>query len=286
MTESIEDSFTDVWTGFLEILPQIVFATAIFFFALVVGVWVGWLARRATAVRSDDALLSRFFGRIARWATIGLGLALALRVVGLGGMAAGLLAGAGVTAFVLGFAFKDIGENFLAGIILAFNRPFGIGDTIESEEHFGEVKGLNLRYLHLKTFDGRDVYLPNATILTTPLVNYTRDGLIRQEFTVGIDYADDIESARETILRTVRAHEAVLDDDPPFVTVDRLATSTIELKVRFWADTEDYRKATLVLRGDVMARVKEALLEDGFGLPADIVELKHLGPIAVETVKG
>ncbi|HET8830308.1 MAG TPA: mechanosensitive ion channel domain-containing protein, partial [Pelobium sp.] len=84
---------------------------------------------------------------------------LALYAGGLGAIAGGILAAAGASAVVLGFAFKDIGENFIAGFILAFSRPFNVNDTVMISDVFGKVKALELRYTKIKTFDGKDVYI-------------------------------------------------------------------------------------------------------------------------------
>ena len=85
-------------------------------------------------------------------------LLLVLTIIGLGGVATGLLSGAGVGAFVIGFAFKDIGENFLAGILMAFDRPFNVGDTVELGGEKGKVIALNLRNTQVKSFDGIRIF--------------------------------------------------------------------------------------------------------------------------------
>ena len=222
----------------------------------------------------DDPLLVRFLARAFKIVLVIIGLLLALQVVGLGGVAAGVLAGAGLSAFVLGFALKDIAENFLAGIILSFDRPFDLQDTITIDGYTGQVISLDFRTSQIKTFDGKDIYIPNAIILKEPLTNFTRDGLIRLEFVVGIDYDDNIAEAIKLISDTLLKEDEVLKDNPPYAIVDQLATSTVNLRIYFWADTTDYKKGINLLKGRVVAAVKEALLDKGFGLPADIQELK------------
>ena len=107
---------------------------------------------------------------------------------------------AGASVIVLGFAFKDIAENFIAGVILSFNRPFHINDTVQIEEVFGKVKSMEFRYTKTATFDGRNVYIPNADILTKPVVNFTEDGFFRTDFLVGITYENNIEEAKKIIM--------------------------------------------------------------------------------------
>ncbi|HUH28158.1 MAG TPA: mechanosensitive ion channel family protein [Gelidibacter sp.] len=214
---------------------------------------------------------------------------IALRAAGMGGIATAILTAAGASAIVFGFAFKDIGENFIAGVILAFNRPFDVDDTVEIGDDFGKVKNLEFRYTKLKTFDGKDVYIPNSDVLRKPVTNYTEDGFFRWNFIIGIAYEDDIQGAKKTILDTLRKEPKVIEDDEHenFVIEEELATSTVNLKVFFWVDTKDFRRMALITKGNVIRNVKEALEKNGYYLPADIQEIKLYGgekgfPIRVE----
>jgi small conductance mechanosensitive channel len=275
------------WTQFLYVLPRLVAAAV-----LMAAVWVGasrlrtWLAAKI-APHADDPLLTDFLTQIGRWLLVGVGLILALNILGLSQLVSGMLAGLGLSAFVVGFAFKDIAENFLAGILLAFNRPFGINDTIQVKDMFGRVTQLNLRTTVIITFDGRDISIPNAIVLKEPLINFTHNGYIRQEFVVGLDYNSDAQKAIELMLSIVRQEPDVYQGDgkQPFAAVQELATSTVNIKVYFWTTTDSYRKGVLVLRGRIMNTIKEKLLAQGFGLPADIVELQFpAAPVQVATV--
>jgi len=275
------------WTQFLYVLPRLVAAAV-----LMAAVWVGasrlrtWLAAKI-APHADDPLLTDFLTQIGRWLLVGVGLILALNILGLSQLVSGMLAGLGLSAFVVGFAFKDIAENFLAGILLAFNRPFGINDTIQVKDMFGRVTQLNLRTTVIITFDGRDISIPNAIVLKEPLINFTQNGYIRQEFVVGLDYNSDAQKAIELMLRIVRQEADVYQGEgkQPFAAVQELATSTVNIKVYFWTTTDSYRKGVLVLRGRIMNTIKEQLLAQGFGLPADIVELQFpAAPVQVAAV--
>lgn len=138
---------------------------------------------------------------------------------------------------------------------------------------------MNFRYSHIKTFDGREIYIPNSDVLTKPVENYTADGFYRVDFTVGIGYEDDIVAAKKVIQDILDGNTEIVSDDDHenFVIEDELAASTVNLKVYFWVDTVDYRRASRVLRGSVIREVKEALFSQGFNLPADIKELKSYG---------
>lgn len=264
----------EYWEKFLFLLPNLLVAFLILFIALWLAAKVKLFLESRLQNKSHDQITTKYIALISKWAVIIIGLLLILNTLGLSGLAGGLLASAGVSALVIGFAFKDIAENFLAGLILAFNRPFEIQDTIQVNELSGKVLALDLRTTHIITFDSRDIFIPNGTILNSAVTNLTKNGLIRFDFIVGIDYHDNIQDAIDLIEKTALGVEGVLRRDPPYATVDELSTNTVNIKVFFWAETDDYKKGVVLLKGKIMQEITQALLSNGFGLPANIQELK------------
>ena len=277
--ETISEAFQEFYKNFIEQLPGIGLGLLIIILGVLIGIWMGRFFTRRISARTSDPLMSRFLGKAIRFFIIITAIMLALKAAGLGGIATGILTAAGASAVVLGFAFKDIGENFISGIILAFNRPFDVNDTVEIGENFGKVKALEFRYTKLKTFDGKDVYIPNSDVLTKPVTNYTEDGFFRWNFNIGIAYEDNIEGAKTTIMEALAKEPMVLHDEfhQNFVVEDELATSTVNLKVYFWVDTKDFRMQAMITKGNVVRTVKEALADNGYYMPADIQEIKIYG---------
>lgn len=278
-TDEVKESVFNFYDSFIEFLPRLGLGLAIIILGVLIASALGRFTTNRVSQRTNDPLMSRFLGKGIRFVGIIIFVMLALRAAGLGDISAGILATAGASAVVLGFAFKDIGQNFIAGVILSFNRPFNINDTVEIGENFGRVKALEFRHTKLKTFDGKDVYIPNSDVITTPVTNYTEDGFFRWDFVVGIDYEDDIDLAKENILRTLELDSKVISDAEHvnYVVEDELATSTVNLKVYFWVDTLDFGRVANTTRGRVIGKVKYALMEAGFYLPADIQEIKLYG---------
>lgn len=277
--ETLADSFQEFYINFIDQLPGIGLGLLIIILGVLIGIWMGKFFTRRISARTSDPLMSRFLGKAIRFLVIITAIMLALKAAGLGGVATGILTAAGASAVVLGFAFKDIGENFIAGIILAFNRPFDVNDTVEIGENFGKVKALEFRYTKLKTFDGKDVYIPNSDVLTEPVTNYTEDGFYRWSFIIGIAYEDNIDGAKKTVMEALRKDPMVIEDEDHqnFVIEDELATSTVNLKVFFWVDTKDFRMQAMITKGNVVRVVKEALEDNGYYMPADIQEIKLYG---------
>lgn len=276
---SLQESFTHFYDSIIAQLPGIGLGLLIIVLGVLIGSWIGNFARTRISHRTNDPLMSRFLGKTIKIISLIIAIMLALRAAGLGGIATAILTAAGASAVVLGFAFKDIGENFIAGIILAFNRPFDVNDTVEIGDNFGKVKALEFRYTKLKTFDGKDVYIPNSDVLTTPVTNYTEDGFFRWSFVIGIAYEDNIEGAKKTVMEALMREPDVIEDEEHenFVIEDELATSTVNLKVFFWVDTTDFRRMALTTKGNVVRAVKEALEDNGYYMPADIQEIKIYG---------
>ncbi len=262
--------------GFLKSVPQIGLAILIIFIGMLIANWLTSLFQRRIKKKSHDPLMSNFLAKAIKLILIVCIILLALNTAGLSNIASAIVATAGASAIVIGFAFKDIAENFLAGIILAFNRPFHIDDTVQIENVFGKVKAMEFRYTKITTFDGKNVYIPNSDVLTKPVFNFTEDGFYRSDFIVGIAYENDIEKAKKIIMSCIDAETEIIKDDVHinFVAEEELAASTVNLKIFFWVSTDDFRRGTLQTRGRLLQSVKTQLEANGFNLPANITELK------------
>lgn len=260
----------------LEMLQTLGISLAILLGFYFLAAFLQKYLRRRLVAKMDDDLLANFLSMIFRLLVILAGFMVVFRFVGLTGVVSGLLAGAGITAFVIGFALKDIGENFLAGILLAFKRPFKVGDIIEINGIRGSVVSLNLRDTHIKTGDGKDVYLPNAKIITNALINFTIDGFLRYDFIIGLDYGSDYRKAMAIILETAYKIPGVLKNRrKPNVWIADLAASTLNLQVTFWVDTLDDGPGDMEIKTNLIIEVLNALDQAGFNLPGNIMELKN-----------
>lgn len=276
---NFKDTLSANWYYFIGHLPNYIVALCILVVGYIISKLVSRLFKSALSKRSNDPLMINFLTRSMKLVIVIIVILFALKVAGLGGIATGLLTAAGASAIVFGFAFRDIGENFISGVILSFKRPFDINDTVMIDDIFGKVKGLEFRYTKLKTFDGRDVYIPNSDIIKKAVYNYTEDGYYRLDFIVGIDYDDSIELAKKVILDIVLSTPGVINTEThsSFVTVDSLGTSTVNLKILFWTKTMDYKRGALETKSDLVRKVKDVIIENGLNMPADITEIKLYG---------
>lgn len=250
------------------ILPDIGIAVLVVILFLAIG-WLIGFGLRATLLRHGDRIHASFVARLPIWVFGFIGVLIATDYLGAENLAAGLLAGGGATAIILGFAFREVGENFLAGIFLVFSRPFRVGDLIQSGDlPEGLVRAVDLRNTHIRSGDGRDIYIPNAHIFNTPLVNYTRDGLRRPTFTVGVDYRDPLDAVRAAILDAVSAVDGVLEAPPPQVNIAEFAAAYAVLEVWVWINTFDGSDFAAV-KSAAMEATRCAILDNGWTISAD-----------------
>ncbi len=293
--ERIRNIFLEFWDSILQILPNILSGVLVFVVFTLIGFSIGRVINSRLQAKWKGTLIAQFMGDIIKWIFIILGTIIAMHFIGLGSIASSILAGAGVSAIIIGFAFKDIAENFLAGILLAVNRPFKLGDIIEIEKYKGPVKKLDLRVTHIRTADGRDIYIPNAMIVKNVLINFTKDGLLRQEFLVGLDTFDDLSKARDLILDYFTKQPDVLNDPLPNMLVDEIAECSINVKILFWVDVLKFKQKKEAsdtgetIKSRVMREVKELFVSKGFNLPSIIIEhkmYKENSPLEIKVNNG
>jgi len=243
---------------------------------LLVGTW--FAARLSTRVsrlllgrRIQNLLLISVIARAIAIPVFLLGLYLALRVSGLTQMAATVLGGTGLIGLVLGIAFRDIAENFLASVLISVQRPFALGDLIEVEGNQGIVQSVTARGTLLMTMDGNHVQIPNSIIYKSIIHNTTANPNIRCNFVVGIDYTDSIATAQKTVIDVLRKHEAVLETPEPMVLVDELGPSTVNLRIYFWINGHTHSQVKV--RSSVIRLTKLAIEEAGLTMPDESREV-------------
>lgn len=280
MKEKISNSFYEFWEKIIAATPDVMAAIIVLAVFIVIGRLFRSFYKNKLLKKFQSTIISKFVGQVLYWVFNVIGVLIALNLLGFGNIVSSLLAGAGISAIIVGFAFKDIAENFLAGILLTIHRPFAIGDVIEIDNYKGPVKALDLRSTHIRLSDGRDIWIPNSMLVKGVLTNYTRDGLLRQEFIVGIDPYDDVEKARQLIVDFLKEQPEVLTIPPPNVLTEELGTSSVSIKVLFWIDVlkklslEGPIATGLSIRSKMMSQIKDLLLNNGFSMPSYVLEHK------------
>jgi small conductance mechanosensitive channel len=212
-----------------------------------------------------DVTLACMLGRLASMGITILGLLVAAVIVFPTFKPVDLLTGLGLTSVAIGFAFKDILQNFFAGILILWRKPFRIGDQIRSNNFEGTVEDLNVRSTHIRTYDGTLAVIPNGEIYSNPVQVMTAFNLRRIMVTVGIGYLDSIEEARSRIHQVLTDNPGVANDPGPWIYIAELAPSSVNFNVYFW--TESHQANVLKVTDQVITAIKHTLDEGGIDIP-------------------
>lgn len=248
--------------GFLRLLPGIVVGLGVFGFSVLLSGFVKRSVLRATRGSGFGQAVSRLARLGVLLGGLLVGMAIAFPTVN----GSSILSALGVSGVAIGFAFRDILQNYFAGILLLWREPFKVGDQIVTSGGFeGTVEGIETRATFIRTYDGRRVVIPNSSLFIDSVTVNTAFDKRRLEADVGIGYGDDPEGARRVILEAVRKVEGVLGDPAPDVLVVELADFSVVLRARYW--TLPSRAEVLLAQDRVLTAVKAALTENGIDLP-------------------
>lgn len=250
---------------FFRLLPGLVLGAII----LIAFIFIARLARslvsRAAFDKRRHPHLALVLSRLAYGVTLILGILFAATAAFPSFTPAGLFASLGVGTVAIGFAFRDVLQNYLSGILLLLTEPFRIGDQIVVGSYEGTVEDIQTRATMIKTYDGRRVVIPNSDLFTQSVVVNTAFEKRRAQFDVGIGYGDDIGHARRVMVEAMKGVEGVAADPPPEVLVVELADYAVNIRARWWTDSR--RLPQLQVQDQVLEAMKKALTENGIDLP-------------------
>ena len=251
--------------GFVEALPMIGLGIIVFALFYLAARWIRSLVKRLTETAGLSPNAGLILGRPTRWLVISVGLLVALNIAVPSFTAGDLIQLLGISSVAIGFAFHDILQNFLAGILLLLTEPFRIGDQIIVGSFEGTVEDVWTRATTIRTYDGRLVVIPNADLFTESVTVNTAFDKRRSEYSVGIGYGDDIGQAMRLILEAMNGVEGVCEEPSPDVLVAELADFSVNIRARWWTDSR--RAGVLAVQSRVIAAIKGHLLENGIDLP-------------------
>ncbi len=208
----------------------------------------------------DDA--RNLLETLAKYTILGFGLILALDQLGFN--VTSLIAGLGVAGLALGFAAKDTLANFIAGVTILWDRPFRVGDRVEADGEFGQVKKITLRSTRIHTPDNKVVIIPNQNIVNGKIVNHTMQASLRVVIPFGVAYEADIAKAREAALSLVKGDERLRERPPAEVGVAELASSAVNMELRFWLKNPHHEGP---VKFEYLEKIKLALDAAGIVIP-------------------
>ena len=252
---------------FVLLLPNLLITLLV----LTATVFAARLTRRALAsvlprVSPGAVTLHSLISTLAYVAVLLVGIFFGLEVLGLDKTVTSLLAGVGIVGLALGFAFQDIAANFISGIIIAVQRPFTVGDVIETDKFFGTIERINLRTLDLRQVTGELVRVPNRKVFESAVTNFSVTTRRRVDVECGVAYSSDLARVRDVVLAAMANFPELLTDQPPQVMFTSFADSAINFSLRFWIPYSrqvDYVGA----KSEAIMRIKQAFDAAGIVIP-------------------
>lgn len=245
----------------LDFLMNLIGAVVILVIGMIVIKIVSKMVHKVAEKSSRGGLLADFITSVitkSMWAV------LAVMVLGRLGVDVGpLIAGLGVTGFIVGFAFQESLGNLASGMMIALNQPFKVGDFINAAGIDGSVLKLDMMATTLATPDNKKVVLPNKSVWGAAITNFSALGKRRVDLAVSVSYGSDLEKAKEVIRDTVKGVAGVLVEPAPTVEVRDLSSSSVTIAVRPWSSCDDYWAVYFATQQSV----KEALDKAGIEIP-------------------
>ncbi|MEM7729284.1 MAG: mechanosensitive ion channel family protein [Pseudomonadota bacterium] len=272
----------DSWIeGFISMLPNLLLAALIILLFWLVG---GFAKKQAIKrFRNHDRPgLGKAIGRLLKIVVLVVGIAVALAVVAPSVKLSTLLGSLGVGSVAIGFAFKDILQNWLAGLLILLRQPFKLGDQIEAAGFEGTVEDIQTRATIVRTYNGEHAIIPNSKLYTESVLVKTKTSLSRGEYTIGVSYDADIDAVLDLIVSELGKVEGITDDPAPEAHTWELGDSSVNILARWWTKAEKAEQVRI--RGLAVRAVKLALDKAGIDIPYP--HLVRIDPSQQETEPG
>ncbi|WP_138933146.1 mechanosensitive ion channel family protein [Roseovarius arcticus] len=255
----------DAWVdGLFKLLPNIAVAVVVIVLFWLLARGLSALVRRSARNR-DRTSLAEVGGALVKWAIVIIGIMLAVTIVAPTVTPGDLIAGLGVSSVAIGFAFKDILQNMLAGILILLRQPFAVGDQIVSGGHEGTVEKIETRATFVKTYDGCRVVIPNSDIYTDSVIVRTAFEERRSQYDIGVGCNDDWTEARRLIQEACATVEGVSADPAPETIPIELGDFANVIRLRWW--TKSDRASQIHVFGEVLQAVYKKLDSAGIDMP-------------------
>ncbi|HET8885728.1 MAG TPA: mechanosensitive ion channel family protein [Salinimicrobium sp.] len=257
--ESVQHYITEYVEKFIAYLPNLLGALLL----LILGWWFIKLiiryVRKIFEQKNVDPALQNFILSITNWA---LKIMLFITVIGQLGIATtSFIAAIGAAGLAIGLALQGSLANFAGGVLIILLKPFKIGDWIEVNDVSGSVKEISLFYTKLNTFGNQLAIIPNGELSNDNIINYTSEGIRKEEIKIRISYNSDIKLSREILLKLVSEQKQIFRDPAPEVLVSSLEESAVTLSVRYWTTNEDFWSTHFYFLEESKIRLEEKGVE-------------------------
>jgi len=262
MLEKITAYFTDFSVeGIIATVKPILLALVVLWIGLKIIGWISRLLEKQFKARGVDDTLRPFVVNLISWALKAMLFISAASMIGI--ETTSFIAVLGAAGLAVGLALQGTLANFAGGALIMVFKPFKVGDLIEAQDQLGVVQEIQIFTTALASPENKKVIIPNGILSNGHITNYTALGKIRVDLNVGIAYDEDIDSAKQILMGVMNGNDKVLSDPAPFVGVEELADSAVNLAVRPHCKPEHYWDVYF----GVLEDCKKALDKNGVAIP-------------------
>jgi small conductance mechanosensitive channel len=261
----MEDIFTSIVDYLKNLIPDLLIALLILIVSFYLAGVLARAVRRALTLRKVPEGAIQLVGGLTRVSIIAIGIIVALQsfvdVVT-------FLSGLGILALTVGFALQDVMKNFASGVILVIQQPFRVEEFVNVSGFDGTIIRIDLRSTEIRSVDGRVIILPNADILSKPIINYTRAARRRVDLLIGLRYDTDTEAMRKIVLEVVGNVPGAVPVPAPEIGFSNFGNFAFELNANFWIDTKQTNPGAA--KDAALSAIKSAMLKQGIEFPYPI----------------
>ncbi|MCI0556622.1 MAG: mechanosensitive ion channel [Anaerolineae bacterium] len=236
----MQDFLSQFIENFIAGIPNLLTALAIFIVSVYLARMISNIFRRVLNKRRAPEGVTHLLAQLILWSIVILG---AITAIQRFFDVTAFLAGLGIIGFTIGFALQDVMKNLVSGIILLIQQPFHVGEVIGAAGFDGTVQQIDLRTTEMETTDGRIVTLPNASVLSNPIINYTRARRLRVDLSLSLPHTIDPNTTRQLVLDAIQGVPGFVNEPAPVVVFNNLTSSAMELIVNFWIDATKNKTA-------------------------------------------
>ncbi|MDX1535914.1 MAG: mechanosensitive ion channel [Candidatus Spechtbacterales bacterium] len=264
--DKVKNILTSWLDAFIANLPEIGLAISVLLVFILIAKVISRVVTRLTNRFSKNLAVNKLVGTLTGITTVLLGGIVSLNILGLNTAIASVLAGAGIAGIAIGFAFQDLAANIIAGITVAIQKPFNVGDLVKVDNFFGVIRKINLRMTELETMEGEIVYIPNKAVVGAPIMDYIETGKHRVELQTAVSYTEDLEKVKTVTLDAINKVPNVIKDESLDVFFDGFDEYYISVKVRFWIPFKS-QADRLEAQSQAIMNIKKAFDENDIVIP-------------------
>lgn len=259
--ENILDFFENLAEKFWDFIPTLFLAIIIFIIGFVLNNFILKLFAKGVERSRMDQTVRKFLSSVIKIVVTALILIIGLTVLGI--PMTSIITVLGTAGVAVGLALKDSLSNVAGGVILLINRTLKVGDYVEIGSYAGVVDEVSILFTKIITTDNKDIFIPNGTVATSAITNYSSEAKRRVDIVFGISYKNDCKQAISAIRSVIDKHELILKNEDIFVRISELGTSSVNITVKVWVKNSDYWAVYF----DLIEQVKEKFDEENIVIP-------------------